>query len=269
MFFKGKSEQTTQSGVKMVNGFVSFQAVKLNVHCFEVDGVLIDTGSASLLEQFKPFFNQLDIDQIVLTHYHEDHSGGAHYLQTNYKVPIYMSDVRRLECAKKADYPLYRKLFWGNRAPFEAQKIAERFSSRNANWTVIETPGHTNDHLAFLNEQTGQLFTGDLFVTPKTKVVLREESVPQIISSIERVLMMDFGEMFCNHAGYVADGKAALRVKLEYLKELSQKIERMNEEGLTISEITAQLFEKKYPITKLSLGEWNSAHIVSSVLNKA
>ena len=269
MFFKKKSEQQTQSGVKMINGFVSFQAVKLNVHCFEVDGVLIDTGSATLLEEFKPFFEQIDIDQILLTHYHEDHSGGANYLQTKYNVPIYMSDVRRLECMKKADYPLYRKFFWGSRAPFEAQKIGERITSRNAKWTVIETPGHTNDHLAFLNEQTGQLFTGDLFVAPKTKVVLREESIPQIISSIERVLTYDFEEVFCNHAGYVAEGKKALRIKLDYLYDLRGKIEIMNDEGLSVKEITAQLFEKKYPITKFSFGEWDSAHIVSSVLRKS
>lgn len=269
MFIKKKSEQITQSGVRMVNGFVSFKAVKLNVHCFEVDGVLIDTGSASLLEQFKSFFNQLDIDQIVLSHYHEDHSGGARYLQSTYNVPIYMSDVRRLECMEKANYPLYRKLFWGSRAPFEAQKIGERFTSRQADWTVIETPGHTNDHLAFLNEQTGQLFTGDLFVTPKTKVVLREESIPQIISSIEHVLTMDFEEIFCNHAGYVADGKRVLRTKLDYLIQLRGNIERMHEEGLSEQEITEQLFEKKYPITKLSFGEWDSAHIVSSILRKS
>ncbi|MGN7479212.1 MBL fold metallo-hydrolase [Solibacillus silvestris] len=268
MFFKKKTERQSQSGVNMINGFVAFQSVKLNVHCFEVDGVLIDTGSASLLEQFKPFFEQADIDQVMLTHYHEDHSGGAHYLQTKYGVPINMSDLRREECTKKAAYPMYRKLFWGSRAPFEAEAIGERFVSRSANWLVIETPGHTNDHLSFLNESTGQLFTGDLYVSPKTKVVLREESIPQIINSLERVLSLDFQEVFCNHAGHIEQGKPALRKKLEYLKELSGKIELMNEEGMTATEIKKMLFEKKYPITKLSLGEWDSAHIVSSVLNK-
>ena len=89
MLFKKKTEQGDKSGVKMINGSVQFQAVYLNVHCFEVDGILIDTGSASLLKQFKPFFEQMDVDRIMLTHYHEDHSGGAHFLQKAYKLPIF------------------------------------------------------------------------------------------------------------------------------------------------------------------------------------
>lgn len=268
VLFKKKIELSEKNGVKMINGSVQFQAVYLNVHCFEVDGILIDTGSASLLKQFKPFFEQMDVDQIMLTHYHEDHSGGAHFLQKTYNLPIFMHPLNIKECAKKASYPLYRKLFWGARLPFLAQPVGDAFSSRTDDWKVIETPGHTEDHVAYLNESTGQLFTGDLYVTPKTKVVLREESIPQIIRSLEKVLTYDFLEIYCNHAGYIENGREALIRKLNYLNELSYKIEMMNEEGLTTNEITAQLFTKKYPITKLSLGEWDAAHIVSSVLNK-
>lgn len=269
MLFKKKTEKSERSGVKMINGTVKFQAIQLNVYCFEVDGVLIDTGATSLLEQFKPFFKQMDVDQIVLTHYHEDHSGCAHYLQTKYNLPVYMSDVRRAECMKKANYPVYRKVFWGSRPAFHAQAIGQTFQSRTSSWQVIETPGHTNDHVAFFNETTRQMFTGDLFVSPKTKVMLREESIPQIIASIEKVLTYDFDELFCNHAGYVKDGKKALRLKLNYLYDLRGKIEMMSEEGLTVEEINQQLFNKKYPITKLSFGEWDSTHIVSSVLRKS
>lgn len=97
---------------------------------------------------------------------------------------------------------------------------------------MILTPGHTNDHSSFLNEETGQLFTGDLYVTPKTKVVLREESIPQIIDSLELALSLDFQEMYCNHAGYIENGKEALHRKLNNLKELSGKIELMAEKGM-------------------------------------
>lgn len=268
VLLKKKVELSDKSGVKIVNGVVKFQAIQLNVHCFELDGVLIDTGSASLLEQFKPFFNQMDVDQIMLTHYHEDHSGGAHYLQNSYNLPVYMNCIRIEECKQKAKYPLYRKLFWGSRQPFTAQPIGDHFSSRSANWKVIQTPGHTNDHVAYLNESTGQLFTGDLYVSPKTKVVLREENIPQIIKSLEEVISLDFQEMFCNHAGHITNGKQALQRKLDYLKELSGKIEIMNDEGMTPLEITSQLFERKYPITRFSLGEWDAAHIITSVLKK-
>ncbi|MEK4629211.1 MAG: MBL fold metallo-hydrolase [Solibacillus sp.] len=268
MIFKKKFEQSEGSGVRMVNGSIQFQAIHLNVHCFEVDGVLIDTGATSLQQQFKPFFQQMDVDQIMLTHYHEDHSGCASYLQKEYNLPVYMSEKRLEECTKKAKYPLYRKFFWGSRPAFSAQPINAYFTSRTSKWTVIETPGHTNDHLAFYNETTGQLFSGDLFVSPKTKVVLKEESIPQIISSIEKVLTYNFEELFCNHAGYVKNGKQALKLKLEYLLEISDRIQMMSEEGLSIKEIKQQIFARNYPITRFSLGEWDSQHIISSVLNK-
>lgn len=58
----------------------------------------------------------------------------------------------------------------------------------HATWDVIETPGHAIDHLAFLNRETGQLFTGDLYCQEMTKVILREESIPTIIESLKRVL---------------------------------------------------------------------------------
>ncbi|ATP39694.1 MBL fold metallo-hydrolase [Solibacillus sp. R5-41] len=268
MFFKKISERNEMSGVRMVNGIIKFQAIQLNVHCFEVDGVLIDTGAKSLLNQFKPFFKEMDVDQIVLTHYHEDHSGGAQYLQNEYQLPVYMNELKIQECKEKATYPFYRRAFWGRRPAFHAQAIGTTFESRNATWRVIETPGHTQDHLAFLNTSTGQIFTGDLYVSPKTKLVLREESVPTIISSIENLLTYDFQEGFCNHAGYMKDAKKELTKKLDYLCELSERIESLRREGRSVKEINEKLFMKKYPITRVSSGEWDSTHIVTSVIGK-
>ncbi|EKN71279.1 beta-lactamase [Neobacillus bataviensis LMG 21833] len=268
MLVKKNFKQQMINGVQMGNGTVALQGVKLNVHCFFVDGVLIDTGAKSLEKEFTPFFNQQDIDQVVITHFHEDHTGCAAYLQKKQQLPVYMNDIKLEYCKKRPDYPMYRKLFWGKRAPFHAKAIGKTFSSRNATWDVIETPGHAIDHLAFLNRETGQLFTGDLYCQEKTKVALREENIPTIIHSLKKVLTYDFDDVFCCHAGYLEDGRAALQRKLDYLLDIQEKIIKHYEDGLSPSQIKNTLFPKKYPIIFFSSGEWDSVHIVNSIIQE-
>lgn len=268
MFRKKKSVEKEISNVRFINSSISLGGVRLNVCAFEVDGVLIDTGAASLATQFKSFFNKMDVEQVVITHFHEDHTGGAAYLQDTYHLPIFMNGMSIEDGMKKANYPLYRQLFWGRQKPFQAEPIDDVFSSRHATWTVIETPGHAKDHVSFLNNETGQLFSGDLYVHPYTKVVLREENIPQIIASIEKVLDHDFDEMFCCHAGYVKNGRQAFAKKLNYLEELQGEILTLHEKGYSEQEIQKSLFPKKYPITFFSMGEWDSIHMIRSVLHE-
>lgn len=266
MLFKKSFDQDEKNGVQMANGKISFQQIKLNVYCFFVDGVLIDTGAEALKKQFSTFFKQFDIDQVAITHFHEDHTGGAASLQKERNIPLYMSDIKREYCMKKADYPLYRKLFWGKRKPFEAKPFGDSFQSKNAEWKVIETPGHAIDHVAFLNTETGQLFSGDLYCQEKTKVILKEESIPTIIQSLQKVFKYDFGDVFCQHAGYLDNGRTALERKLDHLLHLQGDILKMHQEGKSPTEIKENLFPKKYPIITLSSGEWDSQHIVDSVI---
>src|SRR5699024_5426555 len=148
-----------------------------------MDGVLIDTGAKSVLHVFKPFFEEMAVDRVMITHNHEDHTGAAAYLQKHYHLPDSMTELSMTDGKQKASYPGYRSLAWGVRDPFQAVPIANTFDSRCAAWDAIPTPGHKEDHLSFLNRETGQLFSGDLYVHPRTKVILRNESIPTIINS--------------------------------------------------------------------------------------
>ncbi len=268
MLLKRSIDFGSHHNVSYANGKVSLGKVSLNVYCFILDGVLIDTGSKSLSKYFEPFLLGADIDQVILTHIHEDHTGCASLIQKKRDLPIYIHEMSVEECEQNPDYPLYRKVFWGKRKPFRPKAIGSTFKSRNAEWDVIETPGHAKDHLAFLNKETGQLFSGDLYVQTKTKIILREESIPTIIRSIEHLLTYDFDEMYCSHAGYLKDGRKNLESKRDYLVNLQQQVLELYQEGIPPQQIHAHLFKRKYPIIKVSNGEWDSMHIVTSIIDE-
>lgn len=268
LFLKKSSQSGDIHNVTYLNGQVRFQGVSLNVYNFLVDGVLIDTGAQSLHQYFKPFIDQADFDHVFITHFHEDHTGCASYIEKTKKVPIYLDEKTIDYCGKRAHYPIYRQFFWGRRKPFHAQMMPSEFQSRNARWHVIPTPGHAMDHHAFLNRETGQLFTGDLYVMEKTKVVLEEESIPSIIQSLERVLTYDFQEVFCNHAGFIPDGRRALQRKLDYLLGIQNQVLTLHHKGDSPEEIRQKLFPRRFPIIKFSRGEWDSIHIVHSIMNE-
>jgi len=268
MIFKKTAIVGDENGVSYINGKIAMQGFSMNVFSFLIDGVLIDTGAKSLHKFFENFIDEADFDQVILTHHHEDHTGCAAYIEKTKHVPIYINEKSIDVCGKKAEYPFYRKAFWGSRKPFHANPTSKTFQSRDATWDVIDTPGHAFDHQSFLNRKTGQLFTGDLFVQVHTKLLLANESIPTIIDSLERVLTYDFKEVYCQHAGYVRDGRNSLQRKHDYLLSVQEEVIQFNKEGYTAKEICQRLFPKQYPIIKLSRGEWDSLHIVNSILKE-
>lgn len=268
VIFKKKAITGENHGVSYMNGEISFQGFTMSVYSYLIDGVLIDTGAQSLHKYFEAFIDVADFDQVMITHHHEDHTGCASYIEKSRKIPIFINEKSIDDCAKKADYPFYRKAFWGSRKPFQAKPSLKTFNSRNATWDVIDTPGHAFDHQSYLNRNTGQLFTGDLFVQVHTKLILSDESISTIINSLEKVLTYDFDEVICQHAGFVIDGRTALKQKLDYLVSVKQEVISLSQQGYSAIEICQLLFPKRYPIIKISRGEWDSLHIVNSILKE-
>ncbi|UOR12559.1 MBL fold metallo-hydrolase [Halobacillus amylolyticus] len=237
------------------------------IYAFLVDGMLIDTGPKCLESEIIPFYEDHSIELVTLTHSHEDHTGTASWFQENRSAPIYIHPKGINICAQPCPYPKYRQISWGVRKEFEALPLGNTIQSQSQDWKVIYTPGHAGDHISLFHEETGRLFSGDLFVAPKTKVIMDSESIPLIMNSIRTLLSYDFGPMFCSHAGYIQDGKRMLKQKLNYLENLCDEVKSLHKEGLPIAEINKKLFPKKYPIVAVSGGEWDSLHIVSSIIS--
>lgn len=253
--------------VRVFGGKVSYFGVgSLKTFAFLWDGNLVDTGPGSLERKFLPAFLDSPVRAVLLTHFHEDHSGNAARLQREMRVPVF-ADPAALDILRRdARLPLYRRFIWGKRTGLEPVPYGEAVESENGRLEVIKTPGHSHDHVCLLNRREGFIFTGDLFVTPRTRIVMRPESVPEIISSLKRLLREDFETVYCAHAGVVEKGREMVAKKLAYLEEIRQRVLYMHHQGLSIGDIDRKIFGKTPMLDYISRSEWSSRHIVSSII---
>ncbi len=238
---------------------------KMNVYLYILDGLLIDTGPSTLSNESIRFFNQNLINQVVLTHVHEDHSGMAAWLQKELNVPVYLHEDSIAEAAVEPEFAGYRLEIWGRRRAFSAQPIPERLETEKYRFQVIDTPGHYKHHKAFLESEQGWLFAGDLLVNIKPKSVFFEENMSEMINSLEKIASLDFDTVFCSHTGISKNGKQLCQQKLEYLLDLRAKVQDLRQQGLEDREIDNRLFPERDMIGVITNREFSSHYIVSTI----
>ncbi|MDQ0269787.1 MBL fold metallo-hydrolase [Cytobacillus purgationiresistens] len=236
------------------------------IFSFIVDGMVVDTGPKNLEKELIPFYEKNTVDQVVLTHSHEDHSGNCPWFAEEKGLPIYAHSNGLDICAQDTPYPKYRQMTWGKRAAFKALPLSHTIESINDSWEVIYTPGHADDHVSLYSKERGMMFSGDLYVNPQTRIAMNSESIPSIIHSLKKLLKYDFDSMFCAHSGYHAHGKKQIQHKIDYLEQLYKEVANLYITGNTVIEIREKLFPKRYGMIQLSDGEWDTLHIVSSIV---
>jgi glyoxylase-like metal-dependent hydrolase (beta-lactamase superfamily II) len=236
------------------------------VWLYALDGLLVDTGPATLRSALMPHLRELQPRQAALTHLHEDHSGQAGWLQDACQTAVYLPSGSLPYASQPAQLPLYRRIFWGRRPPFEPRPMPEELVTPGGyRLQAIPTPGHMQEHAALFEPQHGWLFSGDLYVRTRPKLGFVDERMDDMIQSLQRCLQLDVQTLFCAHAGIVEQGRQALQSKLDYLVELRERKRELERQGMGLKEIDRSLFPKKPLITYLSKGEWSSRHLLRTL----
>ena len=246
--------------------FISMAGQKLAVSIYLIDGLLIDTGPAKKKMELIPLFEQWVIEEVVLTHHHEDHTGMASWIEKSKNIPIYIHETGIEYCEEVMKLPFYRKVFWGERKPFQPLALTPLFKTPNYKWNVIHTPGHAHDHIALYNREKKWMFGGDLFVQSNPKSIFAFESIPTIIDSLIKILAYDFQTYFCAHQGIIVNGRQAIEKKLAYLINVQKKVLTLHQQGMSSNKIRKELFPKKHPMHYISLFENSPKHIINSIL---
>lgn len=239
------------------------------VYLYHLGDTLIDTAQRKSREQVVEHLANHTINKIVLTHFHEDHTGNAAYLSQQWNVPIYAHPIcahRIKEGVKVAPFGL---LVSGAVEKANAYHLLEDEVVDTGKYTLqpIHTPGHTPDHYSYYLQEKGWLFSGDLYVAEKIKYFSDDESMKLQIESLQKLCVLDFDVLLCSHNPKLKNGKRHLTKKLQDLEGFYGKVLELYHKGYDFNAILKETGRKENNFYNIiTLGSFNATNMIKSVL---
>ncbi|MDA8140255.1 MAG: MBL fold metallo-hydrolase [Desulfobacteraceae bacterium] len=233
--------------------------------CYQLDGVMIDTGIRHLRAAILESVRDAKPEFILITHYHEDHSANTGAIHTTLGIPVYGNPLT----AKKLSAPFklrpYQYLMWGRSDPVDIDIHAPIHDTGRCRFRPIHTPGHSKDHTVYLEEKQGYLFSGDLFLGERIKYFRADECLADQLISLKKVLALDFDALFCAHRPLMEKGKEAIQRKLDFLENFKGSVSDLKNKGLSLKAVIKQLDTgEDRPVKWLTLNNVSFANMVKS-----
>jgi glyoxylase-like metal-dependent hydrolase (beta-lactamase superfamily II) len=243
---------------------IGSRAVGLDVSAYVIRGVMIDTGFHRARRELLRAVDELRVRGVVVTHWHEDHAGNAALLASR-GMPLLMRRDTESTLRSLPFIRLYRRIVWGY--PPALTAALSTFDAEGME--RIHTPGHSEDHQVIWDPATRTLFSGDLWLGVRSKVLHAHEDPYLIIESLQRVLALEPARMFDAHRGPVVDPMRAVQAKIDWLGETLGEIERRIAAGATDRVIVRDLLGGEEWAAVVSRGEYARRNLVRAVRRRS
>ena len=243
---------------------------RIYVYSFLVDNVLIDTGQTLIQKELNDALQDESLQKIIVTHHHEDHSGNIESIKKSKKVEAYASPLCCELLRNPPKLEPARLIFWGQNKPAYPLPLSltEHIQTEHYNFEIIETPGHSIDHISLLEKNEGWLFSGDVYVHDFVNIFMRNENIANQIRSIQKLLKFEFDILLCCHQPIRNNGKQRLEKKLNFLIEFFETVKSEHLKGKRPSEIMKSTPYKESYVTKfLSMGQISRKNMIKSVID--
>jgi glyoxylase-like metal-dependent hydrolase (beta-lactamase superfamily II) len=216
---------------------------------------LIDAGVGEArhladIEQ-RLFEGRARLEQVLVTHAHPDHAAGAPALATAhpgarfYKYPWPDADVT---------YPV----------PWRGVTDGDRLIVGSDSLTVLHTPGHAPDHVAFWHEDSRTMFTGDLVVQGSAVMIHTSGGgdLGQYLASLERIRALKPHRLLPAHGPVVTDPETVLTSYLRHRRDREAQVVAALAAGLdTVESIAESIYDGLAPALMPAARETTRAHL--------
>jgi glyoxylase-like metal-dependent hydrolase (beta-lactamase superfamily II) len=230
--------------------------------------VLIDTGCG--ISRLKKLAREFEIDYIINSHTHIDHSAGNWLFQDRrIFVPqesfSTSGDLMALGKRFVGDVlgPIWQQFaqtqtHFKNCRPTHSYTAETVFQIDGVVLTPLYTPGHTIDHYCFYYEPKQVLFSCDYDLTSFPWYGHQESSLTEFRRSIDRLKKMPTKVVVSSHRGIITSKiKAEWKAYSQILDERSQRILNLLDSPKTLDQLVeAKPIYQKFPYQEPLLRYW-------------
>lgn len=249
-------------------GYQAIGPPKLFAHIYYVDGLLIDTGQSKMRNSILAATEKLEVEQIFITHHHEDHSGNIKALKDQHNCEAYASKLccEMMKAPPKLSFA--QKITWGRR-PAQNDLIPKQQTIETSKYCfdIIPIPGHAPDMVALYEPNRKWLFSADLYLNSYIDYFVYSESIAEQMTSIKKILALDFDVLLCSHKPQLKHGKQQLSKKLHFLESFFEEVSILHTQGFSAKEIFKHLkLKENWWVKILSSGSLSKVNMVHSVI---
>jgi glyoxylase-like metal-dependent hydrolase (beta-lactamase superfamily II) len=232
----------------------------MSVSAYVIRGVMIDTGFHQARSAVIDAVRSLGVRGVIVTHWHEDHAGNVAMLADR-GIPVLMRPDTEATLRERPTIQLYRRVFWGHPpalatalTPFDPSGLES-----------VHTPGHSSDHQIVWDPETRTLFSGDLWLGVRARVLHSTEDPYVLLDSLRRASGLQPARMFDAHRGLVDRPVEALEAKIRWLEDTMREIERRVTEGWSDRAIVQRVLGGEEIAAVISVGDYARRNLVRAV----